>query len=158
MLGQTLVGVALALASKGSEYCGNFGAPRHGCAHSVSTEGALLSAQGSAVLAHDTLTLIGSSMPNGGVLYFQSGAFSGNGVPFGDGLLCLSSPLIRLATKLNVGGASRYPEVGDAPISITGAVTAPGFRTYQALYRDAAAYCTPATNNLTQALRVTWSP
>jgi hypothetical protein len=36
-------------------------------------------------------------------------------------------------------------------------VTAPGTRWYQVWYRNAAGFCTPATFNLSNAVRVDWS-
>ena len=39
-----------------------------------------------------------------------------------------------------------------------GGVVAPGLRTYQGWYRDAAPYCTAATNNLTQGMSTNWIP
>jgi hypothetical protein len=37
-------------------------------------------------------------------------------------------------------------------------VTAPGVRTYQAWYRNAAAFCTASTFNLTNGVQLTWGP
>jgi hypothetical protein len=63
-----------------------------------------------------------------------------------------------LSTKTNVGGSSQYPGAGNQPVSVKGAVTAPGTRSYQTWYRNAAAFCTPSTFNLTNGLSVTWLP
>jgi hypothetical protein len=41
---------------------------------------------------------------------------------------------------------------------VTGAIAAPGDRYYQVWYRNAAAFCGPDTFNLTNGLRVTWTP
>ena len=46
------------------------------------------------------------------------------GTPFGDGLLCVGGAIVRLGTKVAVGGSSRYPEAGDATISVRGLVAA----------------------------------
>jgi hypothetical protein len=59
---------------------------------------------------------------------------------------------------VNAGGASSYPAAGDLPISLKGAVTAPGLRFYQTWYRNAASYCTPSTFNFTNGLVVLWNP
>ena len=75
---------------------------------------------------------------------------------FGDGLRCASGTIIRLGTKTNVTGASQYPAAGDLSVSVRGAVLSPGTRTYQIWYRNAAAFCSPATFNLTNGLVVTW--
>ncbi len=48
------------------------------------------------------------------------------GTPFGDGLLCVDGAIVRLGTKVAMGGSSRYPEAGDATISVRGLVAADG--------------------------------
>jgi hypothetical protein len=134
--------------------CGNNGAPGNGCASSVNPNGANLSTSGVASLANDTLVLIGTGMPNSSCLYFQG--TTQISVAFGDGLRCAGGTVIRLATKTNVGGASQYPGAGNPPVHIKGAVSAPGTRTYQTWYRNAAAFCTPSRFNLTNGVLVTW--
>jgi hypothetical protein len=134
--------------------CGNNGAPGNGCASSVNPNGANLTTTGLSNLANDTLVLHGSGMPNSSCLYFQGTTQISNA--FGDGLRCAGGSVNRLGTKTNVGGSSQYPEPGNQPISVKGAVTAPGTRTYQTWYRNAAAYCTPSTFNLTNGVLVTW--
>jgi len=57
----------------------------------------------------------------------------------------LTGSVVRLAMKTNLSGDSQYPEAGDV-------------RTYQVWYRNAAAFCTPATFNLSNGLRTTWRP
>ncbi|MBL8863746.1 MAG: hypothetical protein JNK02_17285 [Planctomycetes bacterium] len=140
--------------------CANAGAPGNGCASSVNAAGANLTASGTASIAADTLQLSGSGMPNSSVLYFQgtSQLGGGAGAVFGDGLRCAGGTVIRLQTKSNVAGASQYPVGAEVPISIRG-VNVPGnVRTYQAWYRNASAFCTPSTFNLTNGVELTWSP
>jgi hypothetical protein len=48
--------------------------------------------------------------------------------------------------------------VSDQSVSQRGQVQQPGSRYYQAWYRNAAAYCSPGTFNLTNGLDVTWTP
>ncbi len=142
--------------------CGNAGAGGQGCASSVSTSGARLSASGIASIANDTLVLHGDSMPNAAALFFQGTARTngGLGVVFGDGLRCAGGTITRLATKLNVAGTSSYGgPVGDLAVSVRGMVPAGGgLRVYQVWYRNAAAFCTSATFNLTNGLEVPWVP
>jgi hypothetical protein len=141
--------------------CGNTGAAGNGCASSVNVNGGNLTATGAASIASDTLVLLGSGMPNAAALYFQGTIQSGggNGVMFGDGLRCVSGTVIRFDNKINVGGASQYPEPGDASISVKGMNVAGNVRNYQSWYRNAdPAFCTPDTFNLTNALQVTWQP
>jgi hypothetical protein len=97
-------------------------------------------------------------MPNGGTLYFQGTALQagGAGIVFGDGLLCLGGTITRLGVKINVGGQSSFPAGGDPAISFQGGIFEPSTRYYQAWYRDAVAFCTGATYNLTNAQKVVW--
>jgi hypothetical protein len=139
--------------------CGNSGIAGNGCASSVNVNGANLTTSGAASLANDTLVLNGSGMPDSSALYFQGTTQlnGGMGAAFGDGLRCAGGTVIRLKTTANVAGASHYPATGDPSISVKGAVTAPGTRTYQVWYRNAAAFCTPSTFNLSNGVSVNWS-
>jgi hypothetical protein len=134
--------------------CANNGAAGNGCASSVSPNGANLSTTGVASIANDTLVLNGTGMPNSSCLYFQG--TTQIGTAFGDGLRCAGGVVTRLATKTNVGGASQYPAAGDASVHVKGNVSVPGTRTYQVWYRNAAAYCTASTFNLTNGVLVAW--
>ena len=140
--------------------CGNFGAPGHGCANSVSASGANLSGSGFASLAHDSLVLEGVGMPSSSALYFQGTTLVGGGLGagFGDGLRCAGGSVIRLGTQSNASGGSQYPGVGSTAISVKGQVGAPGTRSYQVWYRNAANYCTTSTSNLSNGLLVAWIP
>jgi hypothetical protein len=138
------------------------GAPGNGCPNSVNPSGANLTASGVASLASDSVTLLGSGMPNSSALYFQGtlrfGA-GGNGAAFGDGLRCAGGSVIRLKTVTNVAGASQYPQAGDPSISVKGLIGAPGTRTYQCWYRNAALFCIPtATFNLSNGFEIVWNP
>jgi hypothetical protein len=141
--------------------CGNVSSPSEaaGCASSLGIGGKLASS-GLSEIGADTMTLLGTNMPNASALYFQgtTPVSSGAGSVFGDGLRCAGGTVTRLGTKTNSGGASLYPTMGDPRLSVRGGVTTPGTRTYQAWYRNAAAFCTSATFNLTNGLFVTWSP
>ncbi len=130
-----------------------------GCLSSLGF-GGRIAGTGSASLASDSLVLTGTGMPNSSALYFQgtAQAGSGAGTVFGDGLRCAAGSVIRLGTKNNVGGTSSYPVGADASVSVRGAVTAGATRYYQVWYRNAAAFCTASTFNLTNGLSVTWAP
>jgi hypothetical protein len=131
-----------------------------GCLHSLGS-GGKLAANGVPSLTTDTITLIGTQMPDSSVLYFQgtTPAAGGAGTPFGDGLRCAVGSVVRLGTKTNVQHASQYPSAGDPSVSAAGTVTVPGVRTYQCWYRNAdPAFCTASTFNLTNGLTLTWSP
>ncbi len=105
-------------------------------------------------------TVSGTGMTNSVALYIQgtSALQGGLGSSFGDGLRCAGGAVVRLAVKSNSSGASQLPQAGEPRLSLTGGVLAPGERTYQAWYRDAATFCAPATFNLTNGWRVEWKP
>jgi hypothetical protein len=139
--------------------CGNDSTPgaRSGCLHSFGDAGHLF-AHGTASVTTDTLSLVGTAMPDSSALYFQGTTPLGLGTLFGDGLRCAGGTIARLGTKLNAGGASHYPDAGDASVSVRGACTAGATRVYQAWYRNAAPFCTSSTFNLTNGLRLSWLP
>ncbi|MFN9785726.1 MAG: hypothetical protein ACK57N_04020 [Planctomycetia bacterium] len=141
--------------------CGNDGSPGvvSGCVNSLGA-GASLRASGAARVSADTFVLQGTQMPNSSALYFQGTnlAGAGLGTAFGDGLRCAAGSVIRLATRTNTLSGSSYPAGTDLPISIRGLVSAGGTRVYQVWYRNAAAYCTASTFNLTNGAQVTWAP
>ncbi len=134
--------------------CGNSGAPGHGCANSVNSAGALLGGTGIASLSNDTVVLAGTGMPNSSALYFQG--TTQVSVVFGDGKRCAGGSIVRLGTKTNASGGSQYPAAGDPSVSVRGLVLAPGTRTYQVWYRNAAAFCTASTFNLSNGIEVSW--
>jgi hypothetical protein len=140
--------------------CGNAGSAGNGCASSVNPNGANLAAMGVSSIAADTLVLHGTGMPSSSALYFQGTmqVLLGAGAPFGDGLRCAGGSIIRLGTKTNAAGSSQYPAGADASVSVRGQCAPGDARTYQVWYRNAAAFCTPSTFNLTNGLVVTWGP
>jgi hypothetical protein len=141
--------------------CGNASAPGaiEGCLNSLGL-GGRLEAQGIARVSADTAVLRGARMPNGSALYFQGTTRQngGSGSVFGDGLRCASGSVVRLATKFNGAGESRFPEAGDATLSAQGGVSAGNVRTYQLWYRNAASFCNPETFNLTNGVEIAWAP
>jgi hypothetical protein len=139
--------------------CGNSSAvgEKAGCLNSLGIAGKLRGS-GVASLAHDTLTLAGSDMPNTTVFYYQGASLwnGGIGFAFGDGLSCVAGPIRRLGTTTNSGGESSYPFSGGSSVSVRGQITAPGARWYQARYRNTAAFCTPDGFNSTNVVKVNW--
>lgn len=133
-----------------------------GCPNSSSSGGASLSAYGGARTSLDTLFLSATQMPIGvPCLFFQgtSAVNGGAGVVLGDGLRCAGGSVARLGVHLATDHYDWYPHVGDASISVQGAIAAPGTeRFYQVWYRDPGAHCTPAVFNTTNAVRVLWLP
>ncbi len=138
--------------------CGNAGASGHGCANSTNASGAVLTGGGATSITNDSFVLAGSGMPNSSALYYQGTSQSGAGAGsvFGDGLRCAGGTVVRLGTKQNVAGASLYPVAGDLSVSVRGGCVAGAVRNYQVWYRNAAAFCTASTFNLTNGVSVTW--
>jgi hypothetical protein len=131
-----------------------------GCASSLGY-GGRLRAIGVASVSSDSLVLLGSQMPNSSALYFQVQATSCScpGTTFGDGTRCAAGIVTRLGTTMNASGASGYPESGDPPVSVAGAIPPMGgARYYQVWYRNAASFCTSATFNLSNGYSVYWQP
>jgi hypothetical protein len=139
--------------------CGNSSpvGNNEGCLSSLGT-GGKLQANGVASISADTVTLLGSQMPNSSALYFQGTTQqnAGAGAAFGDGKRCAGGSTVRLKTVQNVAGASQYPQAGDPSVHTKGLVTVPGTRTYQVWYRNAANFCTAATFNLSNGLEILW--
>ncbi len=143
--------------------CGNGASTVGGCPNSSSPSGAHLSFGGVAATGADTLQLFCSGMPAGVSCLFFQGAGSINGAagaPFGDGVRCAASPVRRLGTKsTSAAGGALFPGVGDAPLSIAGAIPPAGATVvYQVWYRNPANYCTSDTTNYSNALVAAWAP
>ncbi len=141
--------------------CGNSsGTPAQGCANSTSV-GAHLSAGGNPSLGNDTVVLYAENMGASTTCLFFQGTTrvnGGAGTVFGDGLRCAGGAVVRLGTHVAQNGTARHPDAGDLPVHARGQVAAPGVRTYQVWYRDAGAFCTSATWNLSNGFEITWVP
>jgi hypothetical protein len=135
--------------------------PGTGCLNSFGT-GGLLYASGANSVSSDAVTLTAVGLPtNASTLFFQGTALQNGGLGsvFGDGLRCAAGTVIRLGTKTASGGVVSYPAMGDQSVSLRGMVPgAGGLRYYQGWYRNAAAFCTVSTFNLTNGLSVSWAP
>lgn len=130
-----------------------------GCLNAVAT-GGRLRAQGHASLASDDVVLLASGMPSTVCLFFQ-GTDGLTGIAFGDGLFCVGGTITRLSVQIASTGDASIPGPGDSPLSIQGSLPpgVPSSRSYQVWYRDAdPSFCTTATFNLSNALRIDWTP
>ncbi len=142
---------------------GQSGNTGEGCANSTG-RGAQLTASGIASVANDQVVLHAEGVPPvASCLFFQGNnqQNGGNGAPFGDGLLCVSSGVIRLGTRTASAGIVEYGagHPGDIPVSVRGLVPVFGAtKHYQVWYRNAAAFCTASTFNLSSALTIQWTP
>lgn len=141
--------------------CGNFGGVGRGCANSFDATGAGLVGSGVASASADTFVLSATGVSNSFVTYFQGTQplNAGNGLPFGDGLLCAGGTLTRLVMRLASNESVSYPLVGETALSTLGGVDpVGGSRVYQIFYRDAFTFCTSATFNTTNAVETAWVP
>jgi hypothetical protein len=141
--------------------CGNSGSAGRGCANSFEPQGAMLACSGVASVSADSMVLSGVGVSNSVVTFFQGtqAVQAGFGAVFGDGLRCAGGTTIRLGAKLASANAASYPGALDVPVSLRGLIPATGAtRLYQCWYRNAAAFCTTSTFNLSNAVRVQWMP
>jgi hypothetical protein len=140
--------------------CGNAGVGFSGCENSAATGGARLSASGTWFVTADTAVLSATQLPSTApALYFQGSADVVSGSAFGDGLLCVTGSITRMAVKFAIGGVSHFPEAGDPDLHVAGLVPATGgYRYYQAWHRDALPFCTSALFNLTNGVALLWAP
>ncbi|MBI5362862.1 MAG: hypothetical protein HZA53_06760 [Planctomycetes bacterium] len=138
--------------------CGNVGASGRGCANSAESQGALLAAFGAT--SPETAVLVASGMPaTSSAIYLKGDADNGAGAVFGDGVRCVDGILIRLRTRFNLAGTSRFPEGGEVTLSTRGA-TPPGSgftAYYQTYYRNASSsFCPPETFNVSNGVFIVW--
>ncbi len=145
--------------------CGNTGALGRGCENSFGTGGGRLDGGGSTKVANDALRFDAYGLPStASALLFQGTTEQNGGLGgvFGDGLRCATGSVLRLGIRFASGGAVSFGHgvPGDAPLSISGAIPAAtvSLRAYQIWYRNTAAFCTPSGFNLTNGVRVVWTP
>ncbi len=142
--------------------CTNTGAAGHGCAHSANAAGARLAASGTPRVVADSLQLTTTDALNGPGLFFQgtTAMAAGNGIPFGDGLLCAGGTIVRLGIAFATGNSAHFPNVGvDPAVSVAGACVTGNSYTYQVWYRDSdPLFCSSAFFNITNAVSFTWRP
>ncbi|MFN0243367.1 MAG: TolB family protein [Planctomycetota bacterium] len=138
--------------------CANVGAEHHGCATSIYPRGGYLGGYGTPSVAADTFLLQAQEVSGLTTLFYQGDAQMSPAV-LDDGLACVSGSLVRLGVRSNVGAVSSYPQAGDLSVSVRGLLPlVGGTRYYQAWYRNALPFCTPATTNRTNGLVVVWAP
>lgn len=130
-----------------------------GCANSVNSAGATLSITGTPSTLSDNVVLQAGGMPPSTTCLFFQGTTAGAPTIFGDGLRCATGTVVRLVTKaVDTLGAASFPAAGDPTLSVRGQLTADGgTRAYQVWYRNAAAFCTSATFNLTNGVIINWA-
>ncbi|MFN0242766.1 MAG: TolB family protein [Planctomycetota bacterium] len=144
--------------------CGNDPGELAGCANSQSETGAVLAASGLPSLGADSFALSVQGTPAFAAVLFIQGDATVNrdlGEPFGDGLRCAGGALLRLGLRGASNGVASFGGgiFGDPLVSVMGALThADVTHYYQAMYRDSAEFCSAATINFSNGIRVRWIP
>jgi hypothetical protein len=136
--------------------CGNEGAAGAGCINS-SGEGAVLSATGSILVSDDELRFHGSGLPKTTVALLIEGsgqAAGGQGLPFGDGLLCVGGTVVRIQGKLT--SPTGTIEYGPGLASLGGWDGGETWN-FQVWYRDVPGVC-GVGYNLSNAYQVSFLP
>ncbi|MCY2959569.1 MAG: hypothetical protein NTY35_05325 [Planctomycetota bacterium] len=141
--------------------CSNSGSFQRGCQNSANASGAGLGAGGNAQtgLGDSLVFQVNGVPPNVSCTLFQGTASSG-GVLFGDGVRCVAGTQVRIRTKnADATGVATWPTGVEPAVSVTGLIPGAGAqRYYQVSYRNAASFCTPATFNISNGIRVLWLP
>jgi len=136
--------------------CANNGAPGAGCGNSGSASGGVLSSSGNPTVGADTVVLTASNCPPHKPGIFFSGtnqANGGNGLPFGDGLLCMTNDIDRLEVVFLDGIGSAASTV---VLSVEGGVLSGQTLHYQYWFRDNPHGVCTAEFNTTNALTINW--
>lgn len=142
---------------------GQAGDPGSGCKNSVGRSGRL-EAVGNPSVANDSVSLRASGLLNTTVgLFFQGNSQqnAGAGSSFGDGLLCVNQAVVRMEIRFATNASMAFGQdvPGDPSVAADGLVPAAGAtRYYQVWYRDPAMFCTTSTFNLTNGVRIVWTP
>jgi Tol biopolymer transport system component len=145
--------------------CSQSGSFRHGCENSSGTSGGVMFADGTASVSADTITLYAARIRANALTTLFEGTTQVNGglgAPGGDGLRCVAGTLIRLVSRsASADGLASFgfSVPGDPLISVKGLIPTVGAtRYYQAVYRDAASFCTSYTFNDSSAITIVWTP
>ena len=140
-----------------------------GCDNSAGTNGAALTAVGTASLSADTLVFTtGGERPTALSILLQGPALIAAGTTYGQGVRCVGGTLRRLFNKAAVGGSIVVPNFGGGDPTVSARSAAKGDpisagqnRWYMVYYRDPNVLggCpASSTINATQAGVVTWAP
>jgi hypothetical protein len=133
-----------------------------GCRNSTAQGGALLSSGHSRLDADDLVLYVGG-LPRTLALVLQgatrpSGSTSGfTGLPFGDGLFCLQTPMLRLGAVQTSQAGFTFPAPDGTRISKLGGLHRPATAYYQVWYRDPEPVCKGSGDNWTNGLKVVWT-
>jgi hypothetical protein len=134
------------------------GAPGHGCANSNHPEGALMEVlSGSASIMSQDLRFRMTSHRLSTTAWLLQGNVPFGPAVFGDGLQCVGPFLTQIYVM--VGNMDPLDTPSSPPIAVKGGISAAGtVRGYFMYYRDPTIFCTTATFNASNAMRVVWAP
>ena len=144
--------------------CGNDNVgrvPGSGCANGVFSSGARLSAYGDASIGADSLELrVTGAEPSNSGLFFQGRdrIAGGDGIVFGDGLLCAGGAIIRLEVCTSTALGSAQTSI---PLGLAGEVSAGETTRYQYWYRASfGSPCSSGANgfNTSNGIELLWTP
>ena len=137
--------------------CGNNGAAGEGCGNSSGVGGTLVST-GSASVALDDLGFDASGLLTSQPALLFSGQVmvgGGSGMPFGDGLRCAGTNVVRLGTQVpDAAGDASW----SGGLAASGGWTAGDTRFFQGWYRDPIGSPCSSGFNLTHGVGVTFAP
>lgn len=134
--------------------CANPGLPDTGCEIQQATGGVRLDVLNKVTSPQNRATLQGSGFPATAaptaIVIRAPSLDAGTPVPFGDGLRCIGTPIVRLAATFAVGGQSVHT-FGH------GTMAPPGQNFYQLWFRNTPSmYCTPDAFNLSNGRVIFW--
>ena len=133
--------------------CGNAGGEATGCDNPQGTGGVRLAVIAQETGAQNRATLEGGGFPTGSTptsIVIRSETLEPTPVTFGDGLLCVGVPIVRLAPGFATDGVSMHV-IGH------GAMAGSGSFYYQLWYRSTPAmFCSPDAFNLSNGTAISW--
>ena len=133
--------------------CGNAGDPTSGCDIQQGTGGVQLDVQAQFTTPANRATLTATGFPassNPTAIVIRGTGLEAAPVVFGDGLRCVTAPVVRLSAQFAIGGSTAHA-FGHG----TGA--GPGTFFYQVWFRNSPAmFCTPSAFNLSNGRVLNW--
>jgi hypothetical protein len=133
--------------------CANPGNPGSGCDIRHATGGVMLDLIGQERGATNRVTWSGTGFPSMGApasVVIRSNFLQPVPLAFGDGLLCISAPLVRLGATLASGGTTTHIHGHDTGAGV-------GSFYYQLWFRNLpASFCRPGAFNLSNGWTLTW--
>jgi hypothetical protein len=132
------------------------GSPYHGCGNSADAHGGRLIVDSGDAAADDVVLYAFGERPGALSIILQGPSKTAGGLPFGEGVRCVSGSLKRLYSRIATGGVVIAPLSGEPSIRTRSAelgapIPSPATRYYQVWYRDGVGHF-----NITSALQIDW--